>query len=86
MADRTRVDGHWKEFGGEVGSHCRFCEERHVGCHADCEKYKEAKQRHESFKQTVYENKNRELEGYRYKLQKIKSENRKSKWKQRKGG
>lgn len=36
----------WKSFGGDVGKHCRNCEERHVGCHGTCERYLEAKNAH----------------------------------------
>ena len=80
MNDREKIDSSWKEFGGMVGENCRFCEERHVGCHSDCEKYLQAKQKHADFKEVVFKNKGKDLESYHYKLQKIKAENRKSKW------
>lgn len=28
---------------------CRHCSDRHVGCHAECEKYKAARQEHDEW-------------------------------------
>lgn len=84
--NRESVDRDWRDFGGEVGSNCRFCEERHVGCHSTCEKCIQAKQKHDEFKGVVSRNKDRELTFYRYKTAKMKRENRKSEWDNKKGG
>ena len=59
----------WKNFGGNVGQHCRNCEERYVGCHSTCEKYLEAKEAFESRKNSIIEAKevDRAYKGYQKK-------------------
>lgn len=81
MAREDTVDKSWKQFGGDVGKHCRDCEERHVGCHSSCEKYRQAKEEFERYKENVTKKKDEILVGYRYKVEKIKRERTKSEWK-----
>lgn len=59
----------WEEFGGKVGRHCRYCEERHVGCHATCEKYQAAKDEHDTFSKMIQRNKEQDGVLYRHKVQ-----------------
>jgi hypothetical protein len=33
---------------------CKNCEERHVGCHSDCEKYKKEREQHLAEKHNLY--------------------------------
>ena len=74
---KDEYDRHWRHLGGDVGKHCRDCEERHSGCHSTCEKYLEAKEQHEQRKEKIeeaksqyrlvraysYDKKNRERKG-----------------------
>lgn len=64
----------WKEFGGEVGIHCRDCEERYVGCHSTCEKYIEAKKKHDDFVENAKQNKAKSDLLYIHKLGSIRKE------------
>lgn len=36
-----------KQEAAEVINPCKDCKDRHINCHADCEKYIEAKQEHD---------------------------------------
>ena len=39
---------------------CRYCEDRTVGCHSTCKKYKDWKEEDKARKQLIYDNKNKE--------------------------
>lgn len=58
----------WDEFGGQVGRHCRDCEDRYPGCHGTCEKYLEAKKEYDEFKRVVFENRNDNMRLYTHKI------------------
>lgn len=68
---RDEYDKRWHHFGGDVGRHCRDCEERHMGCHSDCEKYLEAKGDYDQRKEFIYEIKSKERAYKAYKYEKV---------------
>ena len=45
---------------------CYKCEDRHMGCHGTCEKYIEAKKKHDEYKTKVFEKETEEarMKGY----------------------
>lgn len=38
-----------------VSAPCKNCEDRHVGCHSECDRYKKFKEEHESEKAVIRE-------------------------------
>lgn len=69
----------WEDFGGRVGIHCRNCEDRHVGCHSTCEKYLEAKDKHDTYTKRVQRSREESMLLYRHKIQSMQKEERKRK-------
>ena len=65
----------WEDFGGKVGRHCKDCEERHVGCHSECERYLKAKDEHETYTKRVQRLKEEESILYVHKVKSMQKEN-----------
>ena len=61
----------WDDFGGQVGRHCRDCEERHPGCHGSCERYLQAREEYKEYKEVCHRNRNENLILYRHHLDSI---------------
>lgn len=47
-------------------SPCYGCEDRHVGCHADCAKYVEYRDNCDAYRELVYRNKGKYVEATRF--------------------
>ena len=41
---------------------CKTCTKRHIGCHAGCEEYLQAKEKHEAKRKKVIEAKNEQVQ------------------------
>lgn len=77
MANRSNFNA-WEQFGGHVGQYCKDCEERHVGCHGTCERYLEAKSRHDEFVRAVNQNKKKESVLYEHKVKTLQKNDKKN--------